>query len=253
MRLFDSHFHIIDPRFPLIANNGYLPESFTCEDYLAQMKEHDLCGGAVVSGSFQGFDQGYLLAALQQLGATFVGVTNLPVTVTDQEICELDAAGVRAVRFNLVRGGSAQLDQLETLAARIYELCNWHIELYVAAKDLPDLYDTLVHLPRVCIDHLGLTHSGFSSLLQLVAKGVYVKASGFGRVDFSIAPALKQIYQANPQALVFGTDLPCTRAPRPYHINDLYLLIETLGEAAAQQVLIANAIELYQPASQLKN
>ena len=35
-------------------------------------------GGAVVSGSFQGFDQSYLLDALDQLGPSFVGVTQLP-------------------------------------------------------------------------------------------------------------------------------------------------------------------------------
>ncbi|MCF5281267.1 2-pyrone-4,6-dicarboxylate hydrolase, partial [Pseudomonas syringae] len=27
-RIFDAHCHIIDPGFPLIANNGYLPEPF---------------------------------------------------------------------------------------------------------------------------------------------------------------------------------------------------------------------------------
>jgi predicted TIM-barrel fold metal-dependent hydrolase len=249
MRLFDSHLHIIDPRFPLVANNGYLPEPFTCDDYLARMKQYDQCGGAVVSGSFQGFDQDYLLSALKKLGPSFVGVTNLPTTVTDEEIIQLNAAGVRATRFNLVRGGSAQLAQLETLAIRVHELCNWHIELYVAAKDLTDIYNRLVQLPRICIDHLGLTNDGFADLLKLVDKGAHVKASGFGRVDFDIAPALKQIHHTNSQALVFGTDLPSTRAPRPYHINDLNLLIQALGQPAAKQVLFDNAIALYQPAS----
>jgi predicted TIM-barrel fold metal-dependent hydrolase len=253
MQLFDSHLHIIDPRFPLVANNGYLPEPFTCDDYLARMEEYDLRGGAVVSGSFQGFDQEYLLSALKTLGPSFVGVTNLPVTVTDEEIIALHKAGVRAIRFNLVRGGSAQVTQLETLAKRVHELCNWHIELYVSAKDLAGLYNRLVKLPRICIDHLGLTHNGFTDLLKLVDKGAYVKASGFGRVDFEIAPALKQIHSTNSQALVFGTDLPSTRAPRAYHINDLNLLIESLGEPAAQQVLFNNAVNLYQPASYSEN
>ena len=27
-RLFDSHCHIIDPRFPIVANNGYTPRPF---------------------------------------------------------------------------------------------------------------------------------------------------------------------------------------------------------------------------------
>ena len=32
--LFDAHFHIIDPRFPLVPNRGYLPDRYTVSDYL---------------------------------------------------------------------------------------------------------------------------------------------------------------------------------------------------------------------------
>jgi predicted TIM-barrel fold metal-dependent hydrolase len=77
-RVFDGHLHIIDPRFPLVPNRGYLPEPFTVEDYLDRTSTLDLVGGAVVSGSFQGFDQSYLLDALDRLGPSFVGVTSCP-------------------------------------------------------------------------------------------------------------------------------------------------------------------------------
>ena len=142
-KIFDSHLHIIDNRFPLVANNGYLPNEFTSNDYLERMKPYDLCGGAVVSGSFQGFDQSYLVNALEKLGPSFVGVTQLPVTVSDDEIIQLNHTGVRAVRFNLKRGGSAEVIHLSSMAQRVYELVGWHVELYVDSKDLPDLYDTL--------------------------------------------------------------------------------------------------------------
>jgi predicted TIM-barrel fold metal-dependent hydrolase len=33
--VFDAHLHIIDPRFPLVPNKGYLPPAFTVADYLA--------------------------------------------------------------------------------------------------------------------------------------------------------------------------------------------------------------------------
>ena len=33
-KIFDSHFHIIDRRFPLVPNQGYLPDNFTCGDTL---------------------------------------------------------------------------------------------------------------------------------------------------------------------------------------------------------------------------
>ncbi|MBQ0711800.1 MAG: 2-pyrone-4,6-dicarboxylate hydrolase, partial [Porticoccus sp.] len=110
--IFDSHFHIIDHQFPLAPNNGYLPTEFSHNDYLDRMKPYDLCGGAIVSGSFQAFDQSYLVNALNQLGPAFVGVTQLPVTVSDDDIIQLDHAGVRAVRFNLKRGGSENLRHL---------------------------------------------------------------------------------------------------------------------------------------------
>ncbi|WP_346654706.1 amidohydrolase family protein, partial [Pseudomonas viridiflava] len=108
--IFDAHCHIIDPAYPLQANNGFLPEPFRVSDYLAQVEPLGVRGGAVVSGSFQGFDQTYLLAALKRLGANFVGVTQLPSSVTDAELEMLNASGVRALRFNLKRGGSEQLD-----------------------------------------------------------------------------------------------------------------------------------------------
>lgn len=124
-KLFDSHFHIIDPRFPLAPNQGYLPEPFAVADYLERTKAYDLAGGAVVSGSFQAFDQNYLLAALEALGPGFVGV--------------------------------------------------------------------------------------------------------------------------NPDALFFGTDLPSTRAPRPYADTDLLLVVEALGESLARKVFYENAVDFYRP------
>lgn len=245
LTIFDAHFHIIDPRFPLIENNGYLPDTFTCDDYLERIKGYNLIGGAVVSGSFQGFDQGYLLDALEKLGPTFCGVIQMPVTTSDEEIFRLDNSGVKAVRFNLKRGGSEDLQHLDRLARRVYELVGWHTELYVDSSELEGLYDTIIALPSVSIDHLGLSGAGFKTLLRLTERGVYVKATGFGRVDFDAATALKAIYNVNKNALMFGTDLPSTRAPRPYRDEDLALVIDTLGEAGAKKVLYENAVTFY--------
>ena len=82
--LFDSHLHVIDNRFPLVPNNGYLPPEFTYQQYLTRMSAYQLCGGVVVSGSFQAFDQRYLIQALKNLGNSFVGVTQLPVSASDE-------------------------------------------------------------------------------------------------------------------------------------------------------------------------
>lgn len=121
MRVFDAHLHIIDPAHPLVENNGYLPEAFTVPDYRARIASlsdlgMDVSGGAVVSGSFQAFDQGYLIDALSRLGPSYVGVTQIPADTPDSTIRELADAGVRAIRFNIARGGSAPIEDMESLA-----------------------------------------------------------------------------------------------------------------------------------------
>jgi predicted TIM-barrel fold metal-dependent hydrolase len=244
-RVFDGHLHIIDPRFSLEPNRGYLPDPFTVEDYLERTKTLDVVGGAVVSGSFQAFDQSYLTDALERLGPSFVGVTQLPSSVPDEEVLRLHAAGVRAVRFNLYRGGSESLDQLERLALRVHDLAGWHAELYVDSKDLPKLEARLAALPRVAIDHLGMTRDGSSALLRLVARGVKVKATGFGRIRLEVSEALREIAAVDPGALVFGTDLPGTRAERPFEEADIDLIVEALGEPLTDRVLRENALDLY--------
>lgn len=102
--IFDAHCHIIDHRFPVIVNQGYIPPHFPLDQYLQETKPLGVTSGAIVSGSFQGFDQTYLKAALKALGPQWVGVTQIPNSITDQEILELTQMGVKALRFNVFRG-----------------------------------------------------------------------------------------------------------------------------------------------------
>ena len=252
-KVFDSHFHIIDKRFPLVPNQGYLPDTFAADDYQKRTQNYDIAGGAIVSGSFQAFDQTYLLAALKELGPNFAGVAQLPATVSDDELISLNEAGVRAVRFNLKRGGSEGTENLERFATRVHETVGWHTELYVDSKDLPELHKTIIGLPSVSIDHLGLSGDGFANLLSLVENGVHVKATGFGRVDFDVKKAIKEIVAINPNALVFGTDLPSTRAPEPYSDDDLFVVVDAIGEEMARKVFYENAINFYRPKSARKD
>ncbi len=53
---------------------------------------------------------------------------------------------------------------------------------------------------------------GLAPLLDLAEHGVFVKTTGFGRVDFDVAAALRDFSAANPECLLFGTDQPSTRS-----------------------------------------
>lgn len=245
MKIFDAHLHIIDPKFPLVENQGFLPDAFTVEDYTKRLERFNVVGGAVVSGSFQAFNQMYLINALNKLGNNFVGVTQLPHDTADEEIIRLHGLGVRALRFNVNRGGSEDISKMDYFSRRVYELVQWHTELYIDAKNLPEIAQQAANLPAVSIDHLGLSKEGFAHLLKLVDSGVKVKATGFGRIDFDAAEAIQAIHSANPDALMFGTDLPSTRAKRLFQDADAALIVKVLGEEDAEKVLFKNAMEWY--------
>lgn len=226
--VFDAHLHIIDPRFPLIENQGFLPDPYTVSNYLYDVDGLGITGGAVVTGSFQGTDQGFLLAALDTLGRGWVGVTVLDPECSDDEIVALNDRGVRAMRFNLKRG-ETDVEMLTSQARRVYDLAGWHAELYADASLLLSLEPIVAKLPAVSVDHLGLSAQGLPYLLDLVDRGVRVKATGFGRVDLDIVDTLRRIHGVNPEALMFGTDLPGTRAPRPFSETDIDMISNAVG------------------------
>jgi predicted TIM-barrel fold metal-dependent hydrolase len=239
LAVFDAHFHIIDPRFPLVANQGYVPQPFTVDDYRATTTAIEVVGGAIVAGSFQLRGPGplthrnrvrgpgplsWLFDALERLGPGFVGVVALDPAVGDEEILALDAAGVRAVRFNLHRGGSLDLD----LAHRVHELAGWHTEVYAA--DIAAHEERLRELPRLMVDHLGMNREGLAAAVRL---GAMVKATPRYDGDLRAVP---------PERLLFGSDLPGTRTSRrfsPAHVERV--------AAVAPQALADNARAWYRP------
>jgi hypothetical protein len=123
--------------------------------------------------------------------------------VTDAEIQALDGAGVRAVRFNLRRGGTLDVD----LALRVHAVAGWHTEVY--ATDLPEYEAALRELPRLCVDHLGMNPEGLAAAVRL---GAMVKATPRFAGDLSAV---------DPANVLFGTDLPGTRSPRRFESADL--------------------------------
>lgn len=246
MTVFDAHFHIIDPRFPVVPNDGYTPGAFTVADYRERVQPLHVTGGAVVSGSFQAFDQSYLKDALAQLGPGFVGVTQIPADAGDDDILALDRAGVRAVRFNLYRGGSAMLEDVDTLARRVHEIAGWHSEFYLDAADFAELEPILAALPRISVDHLAMSDDTTGALLRLAEAGTVVKATGFGRIKVADPDAvMRSIVTVNPAALIFGSDLPSTRARIPFQDIDIDRITKVVGEEHVNAVLETNARHFY--------
>ncbi len=245
--LFDAHLHVIDPGEPPRPGTDYRPEPFTVADYRAATRDLGVVGGAVVAGSFQVPGPAAVLRALAELGPGFVGVIELDAGVADDEIRFLHASGIRAIRVNAKRGGRTALEALDTLARRVHDVAGWHTEIYADGSDLAELEPRLRRLPRLAIDHLGMSTTGLPAVLRLAERGARVKATGFGRVDLDVARTLQAVHRANPAALMAGTDLPATRARRPFRAEDLDAIAEALGDAAAPAVLRDNARAFYTP------
>jgi len=246
-QIFDAHCHIIDKRFPIIENQGYTPPSFTLADYREQTESLGITSGAIVSGSFHGYDQSYLRTLLPQMGPRWVGITQVPPNISDAEIASLASIRVRGLRFNIFRGRIDSVDDIVTLANRAYDVGQWHAEIYADAAALKPHVAKLSKLPQIVIDHMGMTEQGLPVILDLVAAGAKIKVTGFGRVNMNVPKALELISARNPNALVFGTDLPSTRAKRPFEIADIQLIRNVLGPTVAEKVLWNNAIGLYRP------
>lgn len=245
MKMFDSHFHIINPKYPLFENNGYLPSDFTIENYHEQTQNLEIIGGAIVSGSFQKFNQEYLVDALNILGDNYFGVANVSLEMGKEDLDRLDESNIIAVRLNLKRGGSESIDNMVKLSNHLFAKYNWHTELYVDSKDLKELNPILAEIPRFSIDHLGLSKNGIKELYYWAEKGVKIKATGFGRINFDPIPIMKKIYSINPKSLMFGTDLPSTRAQTPFTVKDVELIKDNFTELEQQNIFYQNAVEWY--------
>ncbi|MGC8483749.1 MAG: hypothetical protein ACP5OE_08925 [Thermodesulfobium sp.] len=73
----------------------------------------------------------------------------------------------------------------------------------------------------------------------------YVKASGFGRLDFDPVFAIKQIVSINPNSCVFGSDLPSTRAQRPFSYSDIDLINNNFDDSQKRKIFYENGLNLY--------
>lgn len=250
-QLFDGHFHIIDPHFTLNENNGFKPDYYTVENYLTELKKMNIesLGGVVVSGSFQGFTQDYFTDALKKLGTNFVGITQLAPDTTDAEIERLDKIGIKGIRFNLYRGLDVPLKIISTLSQRVYDLCGWKTEFYLNVDNMEeDLNNIILSLPKVSIDHMGMGKKSVDLLKNYVSHGIPIRVTGFGRIAYSkeeLRSVLIELYAENPQALIFGSDLPSTRASFRFSEEHVSFIEEIFNEVSAQNILYKNGIKWY--------
>lgn len=272
----DVHCHVFGPQaeFPFAPERKYTPcdaskeQLFTLRDHLG------ITRNVVVQATCHGADNSAMLDAVRAAGDRARGIATVRPDVTDAQLRELDAAGVRGVRFNFVRRlvDASPKDDLSTIAKKIAPL-GWHIVLYFESADLPELEGFFAALPApLVIDHMGrpdvtkpVDGPEFGRFLRFAEDNdVWVKVTCPERLTVTgpaaldgerhayrdVVPFARRVVTEFPDRVLWGTDWPHPNLKS--HMPDDGLLVDyvpQIAETAEQQqkLLVDNPMRLYWP------
>ena len=273
----DSHCHVFGPgaEFPYAPERKYTPcdagkaQLFALRDYLGFARN------VIVQATCHGADNRAMVDACLASGDRARGVATVRRTVSDDELKQLHAGGVRGVRFNFVKRlvDFTPKDELMEIAGRIQKL-GWHVVIYFEAVDLPELWDFFTALPTtVVVDHMGrpdvtkpVDGREFALFLKFMRdhSNVWSKVSCPERLSVAGPPALndernayrdvvpfaRRVVEEFPNRVLCGTDWPHPNLKD--HMPDDGLLVDFIPHIATtaalrQKLLVDNPMRLYWP------
>jgi predicted TIM-barrel fold metal-dependent hydrolase len=267
----DCHAHVFGPaaRFPYAEPRSYTPDDAPLEAYLAHLDRLGCARGVLVQPSAYGRDNAAMLDALRRAPERLRGIAVGGTELTATKLKEWHAAGIRGLRANEFRRdgkpyyqNGVRLSKIEPLYGAMAEL-GWHLQLWVDARDLPELMPALARVPfPVVVDHMGrmehrhgINHLGFQALVRGVGEGrLWAKVSGTYRLGASppdyreAKPFHDALVAANPDVLVWGSDWPHPRpeGPTPDAKHLLALFLDwTRRPADREAILSRNPARLY--------
>jgi 2-pyrone-4,6-dicarboxylate lactonase len=263
----DAHCHVFGPeaRFPYHPSRKYTPCDATKEQLFALRDFLGFSRNVIVQASCHGPDNRALVDALVNSGDMARGVAVVDPSVTDAELQELDAAGVRGVRFNFVPRLADEMpaEEYRKIAARIKKL-GWHIVVYFEESEIERLTPLFNSLGvPIVIDHMGVPDMSkpvdnpkFNALQALLAgnKDIWVKVTCPERLSVTgppyddFVPFARTLVERFPDQVLWGTDWPHpnmrTHVPDDGQLVDMIPRIAVTDEAQ-RKLLIDNPMQLY--------
>jgi 2-pyrone-4,6-dicarboxylate lactonase len=259
----DAHCHVFGPgkRFPYAPDRRYTPPDAPKEALAALHAHLGVARTVIVQASCHGTDNSAMLDAIAAAPARTRGIAIVDHTFDERQLRELDAGGVRGVRFNFVRhlGGAPDMDVFRRVLDRIKPL-GWHVVLHLDAPDIVPLSPMIRALPvPFVIDHMGRVDArlgpdqpALSALLELAKlETCWIKVSGSERIadpPFDAAiPVAARIATAIPERVLWGTDFPHPNLKIDVDEADLLDLIPKFAptEDAQRRLLVDNPARLY--------
>lgn len=271
----DAHCHVFGPgeRFPYAPERKYTPCDASKEQLFALRDHLGFARNVIVQATCHGADNRALVDACLASEGRARGIATVKRDVSDQQLRELHAAGIRGVRFNFVKRlvDFTPKDELLEIAHRIAEM-DWHVVAYFEAADLPELWDFFTGLPTiVVIDHMGrpdvsqrVDGEEFELLVRLMRehRNVWSKVSCPERLSVSGKPALngerdaygdvvpfaRRLVETFPDRVLWGTDWPHPNLKD--HMPDDGLLVDFIPRIAVtaelqRKLLVDNPMRLY--------
>ncbi len=271
----DAHCHVFGPGdvFPYAPERKYTPcdaskaQLFALRDHLGFDKN------VIVQATCHGSDNRALVDALKASNNKARGVATVNRNVTDLELQDMHAAGVRGTRFNFVKrlADFTSRDVLLEIAHRIAPL-GWHVVVYFEAVDLPELYDFFTALPTtVVVDHMGrpdvtkpVDGPEFELFVKMMREhtNIWSKVSCPERLSVSgpkalhgeqrayqdVVPFAKRLVETFPDRVLWGTDWPHPNLKD--HMPDDGLLVDFIPQIATtpalqKKLLVDNPTRLY--------
>jgi len=271
----DAHCHVFGPgaQFPYAPERKYTPCDASKEQLFALRDHLGFARNVIVQATCHGSDNRALVDALRASNGKARGVATVNRNVTDAELHEMHAAGVRGTRFNFVKrlADFTPREVLLDIANRIAPL-GWHVVVYFEAHDLPELHDFFTALPTtVVVDHMGrpdvskpVDGPEFELFVKMMREheNIWSKVSCPERLSVSgpkalngeqnayrdVVPFAKRLVETFPDRVLWGTDWPHPNLKD--HMPDDGLLVDFIPHIAAtpelrQKLLVDNPNRLY--------
>lgn len=263
----DAHCHVFGPGavFPFAPERKYTP----CDagkDALFALRDHlGFARNVIVQATCHGADNSALVDALKAADGRARGVATVRPDVSDEALQEMDAAGVRGVRFNFVRRlvDPKPDAYYHGILERIAPL-GWHVVVYFEAADLAERWDFFTSLPTIMVvDHMGrpdvakpVDGPEFDRFVRLMERDtVWSKVTCPERLSISgppgyddVVPFARRLVEAFPDRVLWGTDWPHPNMTT--HMPDDGALVDYIPriarDAVAQRkLLVDNPMRLY--------
>lgn len=110
----DAHCHVFGPVdvFPYAPDRSCTPPDAPYERLVALHGHLGLASGVIVQASCHGTDNTAKLDAISRSNGRYRGIAIVDGSITESQLADLDAHGVRGVRFNFVAhlGGAPDLE-----------------------------------------------------------------------------------------------------------------------------------------------